>query len=130
MPFYLVTYTALVEAEDEVGAAEKVMANLQIEPRMTFTVKLDENSIKHVSLTRQMSAVEEMVTERHPIHQDLGHSADVSGSRSVQNDKPAIDATAKPSGSAGMFGAIFLALSLFVLGLVGLFHFISFPGFR
>jgi len=48
MPYYLVTQTSLVEGEDEVKAAQKVLANLQSEGSTEFTVKFDEQNIRRV----------------------------------------------------------------------------------
>jgi len=39
MPYYLVTQTSLVEAEDEVGAAGKVLEKLRSDHSVTFAVK-------------------------------------------------------------------------------------------
>lgn len=124
MPFYLVTHTALVEAEDEVGAAEKVMANLQTEPRMTFTVKLDENSIKHVSVTRRPSVADGMSTVQPAIESGAVMPRDIAGSKPVQEDQPVAESVTKPNRSAGKIGAIFLALCFAACVLAGLFHFV------
>ncbi len=124
MPFYVVTYTALVESEDEVGAAEKVMANLQVEPRMTFAVKLDEHSTKHISVTRQAVAADGTSTSR-PADTDC--FADKIGSGLEQENHAA--AVSRPARSVGLIGAIVLAISFGACGLAGLFHFAWFPSF-
>ncbi len=52
MPYYLVTQTSLVEAKDEVAAAEQVLAQLQEAPEVTFTVRHDENTVQQVTVRR------------------------------------------------------------------------------
>ncbi len=52
MPYYLVTQTSLVEAKDEVAAAEKVLAQLQEASEATFTVRYDENTVQQVTVRR------------------------------------------------------------------------------
>lgn len=53
MPYYLVTQTSLVEADDEAAAAEQVLATLQDAQQVTFTVKFDENNIRQVLVQRR-----------------------------------------------------------------------------
>lgn len=48
MPYYLVTHTSLVEAENEVKAAEQVLMNLRSDDTVQFLVKFDEATIKAV----------------------------------------------------------------------------------
>lgn len=48
MPYYLVTHTSLVEAENEVKAAEQVLMNLRSDDGVQFQVKFDEATIKAV----------------------------------------------------------------------------------
>lgn len=119
MPFYLVTYTGLVEAEDEVGAAEKVMEKLQIEPRLTFAVKLDENSIKHVSVDRRSEVAHEVPSAR----SSLDAGAGMPASQAMQRAEAMGGDAAKPATSVGVIGAVFLALSFAACGIAGLFHF-------
>lgn len=52
MPFYLVSHTALTEADDEVGAAQQVLAKLQHEQQVDFTVKFDEQTVSYISVSR------------------------------------------------------------------------------
>lgn len=125
MSFYLVTYTALVEADDEIAAAEKVASDLQVENRMTFTVKRDENSIKHVSVTRQADVLDERSAAQPAINATTAAVGDGPGSGSVEDVQPAVADLAKPKSSAGRIGAVFLALSFVACGLAGLFHFTS-----
>lgn len=120
MPFYLVTYTALVDAEDEVAAAEKVAADLKVEQRMTFTVKRDENSIKHVSVTRRADVPDDRSAEQPVIHAASETPADEPGSG--RDDQPSTSGHVAPRSSAGMIGTVLLALSVAACGLFGLFH--------
>lgn len=48
MPYFLVTHTALVEADDEVAAAETVVRNLYKGKDVAFTVKFDDENIRQV----------------------------------------------------------------------------------
>lgn len=119
MPFYLVTYTGLVEAEDEVEAAEKVMEKLQVEPSLTFAVKLDENSIKHVSVDRRAEVVHEVASAQSSF--DAG--AGVAASQAMQRAEAMGEDTAKPATSAGLIGAVLLSLSFAACAIAGLLHF-------
>lgn len=51
MPYYLVTQTSLIEAEDEVKAAQKVLAKFQLNGAVEFTVKFGEENIRQVTVT-------------------------------------------------------------------------------
>jgi hypothetical protein len=59
MPYYLVTHTSLVEADDEVAAAEKVSAEIRHGRETTFTVKFDDQNIKQVAISHRGEAVDE-----------------------------------------------------------------------
>jgi hypothetical protein len=48
MPFFLVTQTSLVEAQDEQEAAQKGVDRLRSGGEVTVAVKSDETTIKHV----------------------------------------------------------------------------------
>lgn len=48
MPFFLVTQTSLVEAQDEQEAAQKGIDRLRSGGEVTVAVKSDETTIKHV----------------------------------------------------------------------------------
>lgn len=120
MPFYLVTYTGLVEAEDEVGAAGKVMEKLQSEPRMTFAVKLDENSVKHVSVTRKAVPAEEAPSAQPSM--DFGD--EMPASQMMPEAEAVAGDIARPRTSAGVIGAVVLAVcGIAVCGIAVLVHF-------
>lgn len=51
MQFYLVTHTSLLEAENEVHAAEKAIADLRSGQATTVAVKSDETSVRHVRVS-------------------------------------------------------------------------------
>lgn len=123
MPFYLVTHTALVEAEDETGAAEKVMADLQTEARMTFTVKLDEHSIKHVSVNRRQSVVDDKSIAQPVVEENSVIRRDPAGSRPMRDDRPADDGLGKQKPSFGTIGVTFSALCVAACVLAGLLYF-------
>ncbi|MFN3502665.1 MAG: hypothetical protein ACK4ZJ_10410 [Allorhizobium sp.] len=53
MPYYLVTHTSLVEGDDEIEAAEKVLAKLQSERSLQFVVKSDEVTSHTVTVVNQ-----------------------------------------------------------------------------
>lgn len=123
MPFYLVTYTGLVEAEDEVEAAGKVMEKLQVEPRLTFAVKLDENSIKHVSVDRRAELTHDISSAQPSIAAGSEAPAKTPESQVTQGAEAMVGGTSKPANSIGVIGAVFLALSFAACGIAGLFHF-------
>ncbi|WP_145643631.1 hypothetical protein [Neorhizobium alkalisoli] len=50
MPFYLVTHTLLVEAENEHDAAETGAAQLRSGAKITVSVKSDETTITHITV--------------------------------------------------------------------------------
>jgi hypothetical protein len=55
MPYYLVTQTSLVEGEDEVKAAEKVLARLRSDIAVEFTVKFDEENVRQVTVANAVA---------------------------------------------------------------------------
>lgn len=130
MPFYLVTHTVLVEAEDEVGAAEKVMADLQVKPRMTFSVKLDENSIKHVSVTRQTNVADRSPAAKPAIDETAEVTAEIAGSDPEQEDQSVAHGTNGEARSIGAIAVVCLAFAFAACGLAGLAHFGVFSMFR
>ncbi|AXV17926.1 hypothetical protein CYG48_19280 (plasmid) [Neorhizobium sp. SOG26] len=56
MPYYLVTQTSLVEANDEVAAARQVADTLQNARSINFTVKFDESSVHQIKVNRPKPA--------------------------------------------------------------------------
>lgn len=53
MPFFLVTQTSLVEAQDEQEAARKGVDHLRSGGPVTVSVKSDETTIKHVTVAAE-----------------------------------------------------------------------------
>jgi len=51
MPYYLVTHTSLLEAEDEVKSAQKALMKLKSDATVEFTVKFDDTNIRQVLVT-------------------------------------------------------------------------------
>ncbi|THV12434.1 hypothetical protein [Rhizobium rhizophilum] len=58
MPYYLVTHTSLIEGEDEVSAAQKVLAELRSARSVEFLVKFDEASARPVTIAYSASPAE------------------------------------------------------------------------
>ncbi len=56
MPYYLVTQTSLVEANDEVAAARQVADTLQNARSINFTVKFDESTVHQIKVYRPKPA--------------------------------------------------------------------------
>ncbi|CDZ54055.1 hypothetical protein [Neorhizobium galegae] len=52
MPFYLVTQTSLIEADDEESAAIAVLEKISSSATVAFTVKLDDNHVSHTVVSR------------------------------------------------------------------------------
>ncbi len=50
MPFYLVTQTLLVEAENEQEAGERAATRIRSGEKITVSVKADETTITHVTV--------------------------------------------------------------------------------
>ncbi|AYD05261.1 hypothetical protein NCHU2750_58960 (plasmid) [Neorhizobium sp. NCHU2750] len=50
MPFYLVTQTLLVEAENEQEAGERATARIRSGEKITVSVKADEATITHITV--------------------------------------------------------------------------------
>jgi hypothetical protein len=50
MPFFLVTHTSLVEAEDETGAAVKAYEKISGSDQLSFDVRADESSVRQVKI--------------------------------------------------------------------------------
>jgi hypothetical protein len=50
MPYFLVTHTALIEAEDEEAAAASAFENIVQSDRVKFEVRADEQTIKQVTI--------------------------------------------------------------------------------
>ncbi len=50
MPYYLVTHTALVQADDELQAAKRTVANLKAGRSLAFDVRIDEHNSKHITI--------------------------------------------------------------------------------
>ena len=50
MPFYLVTQTLLVEAENEQEAGERAATRIRSREKITVSVKTDETTITHVTV--------------------------------------------------------------------------------
>ncbi|MBO9101889.1 MULTISPECIES: hypothetical protein [unclassified Rhizobium] len=55
MPYFLVSYSALVEADDETTAAAKVYGEICDEEHVTFSVTADENVSTKISFNTRTS---------------------------------------------------------------------------
>jgi hypothetical protein len=56
MPFYLVTQTLLVEAENDEDAAEKAATRIRSGEKVTVSVKADETTIAHITVAATVDA--------------------------------------------------------------------------
>ena len=54
MPYYLVTQTTLIEASDPESAATAVLAKLVAADEVAFAVKLDNEHVSHVVVSRRV----------------------------------------------------------------------------
>lgn len=95
MPFFLVTQTSLVEAEDEVAAAEKALRQIMEAEKVSFAVKFDEQTITQVSV----SAHREMLEETAAV-----------GSQPAEPAEQDHDVLAPPQPAASTFGRGFLSM--------------------
>jgi hypothetical protein len=113
MPYYLVTQTSLVEDEDEVKAAEKVLAKLHSDGSVEFTVKFDEENIRHVTVANLIASeiVRPIVDSSPPF---LGAMPE-----NVVHDMPDVTpvTTGEPKEWRLMPKSLSLALCLFAAGL-------------
>ncbi|MBZ5763223.1 hypothetical protein LAV84_27235 [Rhizobium sp. VS19-DR104.2] len=55
MPYFLVSHTALVEADDEATAAAKVYREICDKENITFTVTADENVTTKITIPTRTS---------------------------------------------------------------------------
>lgn len=96
MPYYLVTQTSLVEAKDEVAAAEKVLVQLQEAREVTFTVRYDENTVQQVTVRRTGSP--ERVRPEPNVKEDEASSAAVGVVQQAppSEPRPPTGSTAQP----------------------------------
>lgn len=100
MPYYLVTHTALVHGDDEIKAAEKVLAKLHSERSLQFSVKSDEVTSQTVtvlnegswlvpdansasSLSREDEPTTPMSTDKVSLGQSLGRRTPTNGARDI-----------------------------------------------
>lgn len=96
MPFYLVTQTSLVEAEDEIAAAEKSFRQITDAEHVSFSVKFDEQTITLVSVSAPSKILEETTAV---------------GSHLAEPVEPEHDVLAAPLPTATMtFGRGFLSM--------------------
>ncbi|QEE43599.1 hypothetical protein FVA81_02935 (plasmid) [Rhizobium sp. WL3] len=75
MPYYLVTHTSLIEGEDEVSAAQTVLAELQSARSVEFLVKFDEASARPVTVHSASPAEGPPSTDRRPNLEDVVETA-------------------------------------------------------
>ncbi|WP_064682817.1 hypothetical protein [Rhizobium bangladeshense] len=71
MPFFLVNHTSLVEADDEIAAAERILKRLRDGGAQTFTVKFDEENVHQVVLQVAQAVP---LSDSHPIEPEVGAS--------------------------------------------------------
>jgi len=83
MPFYLVTHTSLVEADNEKSAAQTAIAKVQSGGRFKVTVKSDEATTAHFD-------IEAWPKENCAISPPFQEPADESGSGTPPVDGPSV----------------------------------------
>jgi len=65
MPFYLVTHTSLVEADDEQAAAQKAVDQIRAGGAVKVTVKSDETTVYHIEVAPKPEKQPEAPTKPH-----------------------------------------------------------------
>lgn len=85
MPFYLVTQTSLVEADDVQAAAQKAVDNIRAGGRLTVGVKSDERTVTHVAVAAAIATQIEVARippvfdeVMQPVSEDVALSSDTS----------------------------------------------------
>jgi hypothetical protein len=80
MPFYLVTQTTLIEAEDEERAAEKTLLRIRESGEVGFCVKYDDANTKQILVPSPASTSPE-ASVRQDVIEPQSHFAPVAESR-------------------------------------------------
>lgn len=80
MPFYLVTQTTLIDADNEEAAAEKTLSRIRAGNEVAFSVKYDDATIKRVlvsrpALTSAEAVIRQDITVLHFQHPQDFHTA-------------------------------------------------------
>lgn len=77
MPYYLVTHTSLVEGENEVKAAQMVLAKLKADHEVQFLVKFDEATIHTVKVATDIASIGKLV-DWTPMSREPANTSDTS----------------------------------------------------
>jgi hypothetical protein len=83
MPFYLVTQTSLIEADDENAAAQKAIDQIRSGKQVTVSVKFDETTLSHIVVPAKSEAEPGGIVDREafaPMQEHNPDHADVAGS--------------------------------------------------
>jgi hypothetical protein len=114
MPYYLVTHTSLIESEDEVKAAHKVLAKLKSDASVEFAVKFDEENMRQVTVSNTLAS--EIVS---PTADDPEPDSEAMAVESVDCKPPILDQVKTPHSSQWHLRArgIVFGVSLFAAGL-------------
>ncbi|MDQ0323854.1 hypothetical protein QO002_006061 [Pararhizobium capsulatum DSM 1112] len=88
MPFYLVTHTSLIEADNETHAAEKAVDLIRGDAPLMFSIKSDEETIKRITVAGK------------PADTDT-HSVEDCGSFSEPALQPSSDIPEKAENASG-----------------------------
>jgi hypothetical protein len=95
MPYFLVTHTSLVEADDEATAATKVYDEICDRENLTFTVTADEHVTTKITIATR--AITRPATPLHPALPS-GSNGTLSTSEALKSDAPVVDPAQSASG--------------------------------
>lgn len=110
MPFLLVNHTSLVEADDEIAAAERTLTRLRDGGAVTFTVKFDEENV-HQVVVRVAQALPP--PDWHPVEPEVAASDALENTPALIDDRDVPIATMNRD---RLSGAI-TSLLIFAVGL-------------
>ncbi|MBP2562385.1 hypothetical protein J2T08_006093 [Neorhizobium galegae] len=110
MPFFLVNHTSLVEADDEIAAAQRTLARLRDGDKQTFTVKFDQENVTQVVLQLAQAVPP---PDSHPIAPEIGASDALKKTPALMAHRDIPDATIHRN----RLGKTITSLLIFAVGL-------------
>jgi hypothetical protein len=109
MPYFLVSHTSLIEANNERAAAEATLLALQHARRITFSVTVDQDSITRVVLAPPARQIPEALEEAGAkADQERDETPARSAAAGSAQDRPA-KTTVFPTRILGYGGLVFAA---------------------
>jgi len=109
MPYFLVSHTSLIEADNERAAAEATLLALQHARRITFSVTVDQDSITRVVLDPPARQIPEALEEAGAkADQERDETPGRSAAAGSAQDRPA-KTTVFSARSLGYGGLVFAA---------------------